>query len=87
MSCGFQDVEAAEGARERVLDAVEEEREERKEERMEARENVERRGGRAEWRILAAVIVVVRGVVGMFLSSAWWKWYMCVYCIILRRLL
>ena len=62
MSCGFQDVEAVEGARERVLDAVDEEREERKEERMEARENVERRGGRAEWRILAAVILVVRGV-------------------------
>lgn len=51
-----------EGARDRVLDAVEEEREERKEERMEARENVERRGGRAEWRILAAVIVVLRDV-------------------------
>ena len=46
VSCGFQDAETVEGARERVLDAVEEEREERKEERMEARENVERRGGR-----------------------------------------
>lgn len=62
MSCGFQDAEAVEGARERVLDAVEEEREERKEDRMEARENVERRGGRAEWRILAAVIVMLQGV-------------------------
>lgn len=61
MSCGFQDVEAVERARERVLDAVEDDREERKEERIEARENVERRGGRAEWRILATVMVVVRG--------------------------
>lgn len=51
-------MEVVEGARERVLDAVEEEREERNEERMEARENVERRGGRAEWRILAMVIVL-----------------------------
>lgn len=52
-----------EGARERVLDAVEEEREERKEERMDAREKVERRGGRAEWRILAAMIML-QGVCG-----------------------
>lgn len=62
MSCGFQNVEAVEGARERVLDAVEEEREDRKEDRREAIENVERRGGRAEWRILAVVMVVVQNV-------------------------
>lgn len=54
-----------EGARERVLDAVEDEREERKEERMEARENVERRGGREVWRILAVVIMVEQGVGGV----------------------
>lgn len=64
VSCGFQDVEAVEGARrERMLDAVEDDREERKEERIEARENVERRGGRAEWRILATVMVVTWGLV------------------------